>query len=255
MISGFEYFRAIGSLFEIHQSLLIPCHKPLGAVIVNANKLRNAWKMDFTNNTKIVSPENPFGPSFVTNGGLGVVPRLELFRHLDGYKHISLSVPFDRIAMPESKDFLQIEKFQFHRIEKFDEQELKNDLAILDSEYNSDIPVLDLCTNRLIIANSRRITLIGSMYTLKNLNISLEIKIMAFIRALLVSKQIRKNLFYIPVDILTVLALKTISHFCLVENRHNLIDLVNQIVSYRLLKFVGIRTSIRGKLSSLIKFR
>jgi hypothetical protein len=228
-ISGFEYFKALKTMHKIDDYLLIPNEKPLGVVIVNTKKLQNNWKFDFTNGNKIVSPENPFGPSFVAKGGLGIIPRNELFRHLDGYNHISLSSPFEAILMPDSNVNEKINEFKFQRINKYNNKSLHEELSILNSENCLHISKLNLSTNRMIIANSRRITLLGSKYTFKNIDIELKFKLLGFINALINSKIIRLNLLYLPIDFLTVLFLRGAIKFKFIENTNNSIGRIIKI--------------------------
>jgi len=74
-----------------NEEYLVPVVIPIGAILVSPKDFRNWFTLDFTNGSKFVGPENPFGPSIYLRNGLSIVPRYELFRHLDSYSHIGLS--------------------------------------------------------------------------------------------------------------------------------------------------------------------
>ena len=78
---------SIGRLQNFEETLLVPTVNPIGVLLLNPVDFSLWWEKDFTNGAKIVGPENPFGPGVFVKNAVTLVPRKELFRHLDGYSH------------------------------------------------------------------------------------------------------------------------------------------------------------------------
>ncbi len=86
-----SFAKAIGKFHKINSIPIVPCPIPIGAVIVSPKSYAKWWEIDFTNGTKIVSPENPFGPSVMHVDSWQIFPRNEIFRHMDGYSHVKIN--------------------------------------------------------------------------------------------------------------------------------------------------------------------
>lgn len=69
----------------------------IGTCIVRPDFFKSWWTKDFTNGSKIVRPDNPFGPWVEFQPVKRFVPTSEFFRHMDGYGHAKVNAP---IAAP-----------------------------------------------------------------------------------------------------------------------------------------------------------
>jgi hypothetical protein len=85
------FAKAIGKYHVINSVPVVPCAIPIGAVIVSPKSYSKWWVRDFTYGSKIVSPENPFGPSVMDADSWQIFPRSEIFRHMDGYSHVRIN--------------------------------------------------------------------------------------------------------------------------------------------------------------------
>jgi hypothetical protein len=81
----------------------VPVTTPIGALVLNYRNYKKWWAYDFTNSSKFVGPENPFGPSLILKNSYFIVPRLEMFRHFDSYGHIGLTRKPYQILDPNFK--------------------------------------------------------------------------------------------------------------------------------------------------------
>lgn len=66
-------------------------NKSIGTCLVNMTCFYSWWEKDFTNGQRFVRPDNPFGPSVFSKDMNDYLPRIELFRHLDGYGHVGIN--------------------------------------------------------------------------------------------------------------------------------------------------------------------
>ena len=80
----------INSLINYKNDLLVPVVVPIGAILISPRDLAAWFEIDFTGGSKFVNPENPYGAHVFVKNGYYIVPRYELFRHLDAYSHIGL---------------------------------------------------------------------------------------------------------------------------------------------------------------------
>ncbi len=80
----------INSLVKYKKDLLVPVVVPIGAILLSHKELSAWFQNDFTGKNKFVNPENPYGAHVFVKNGYYIVPRFELFRHLDAYSHIGL---------------------------------------------------------------------------------------------------------------------------------------------------------------------
>ena len=69
----------------------------IGTCLIRPDFFESWWTKDFTYGSRIVRPDNPFGPWVEFKSINRVVPPCEFFRHLDGYGHARVTAP---IAAP-----------------------------------------------------------------------------------------------------------------------------------------------------------
>lgn len=79
-----------GRLSLVDKVPLVPCQIPAGPIIISKSSFQKIWDVDFTEGSKFVGLENPFGNSLRLSNGLYLPPRTELFRHFDSYGHVNL---------------------------------------------------------------------------------------------------------------------------------------------------------------------
>jgi len=86
-----DRWRLLG--FDVRESghSLVPSVTPVGCLLAKKETIWGWFRSDFTGGGRIVSTENYFGPSVTDGRCLSVVPKQELFRHLDGYQHVNLA--------------------------------------------------------------------------------------------------------------------------------------------------------------------
>jgi hypothetical protein len=65
----------------------------IGTVLVRSSYLKSLFQRDFTGGLPFVRPDNPFGPNLEFERQFIPVPRVEFFRHLDGYGHVGIDLP------------------------------------------------------------------------------------------------------------------------------------------------------------------
>lgn len=64
--------------------------KTIGTCLVQSNFFKSWWLSDFTGGSRIVRPDNPFGPGVKFPAVNKYIPAQEFFRHLDGYGHVNV---------------------------------------------------------------------------------------------------------------------------------------------------------------------
>jgi hypothetical protein len=74
-------------------NLRVPVRWTVGTCLVTTDFFRSWWGTDFTNGSRIVRPDNPFGPSVEFRPAPSFVPTREIMRHMDGYSHVGLKRP------------------------------------------------------------------------------------------------------------------------------------------------------------------
>lgn len=79
------------TLIRLGNRKLVPCQIPGGPMIIKTSNFKALFRTDFSMGAKLVSLENPFGPSLRIRNGLYLVPSDEILRHGDGYGHIGLT--------------------------------------------------------------------------------------------------------------------------------------------------------------------
>ena len=69
-------------------------HYAIGTQLVKSSFFKSWWQEGkIKNDTYIFRPDNPFGESVVFKPTEMLIPKMELFRHLDGYGHIGMHRP------------------------------------------------------------------------------------------------------------------------------------------------------------------
>lgn len=69
----------------------------IGTCLIRPDFFKSWWAKDFLHGSRIVRPDNPFGPWVEFESINRVIPSCEFFRHLDGYGHAKVIAP---IAAP-----------------------------------------------------------------------------------------------------------------------------------------------------------
>jgi hypothetical protein len=64
-----------------------------GTCLISRRFFESWWESDFTNGSKIVRPDNPFGPWVKFSAIEQIFPSIELFRHMDGSGHVGNYAP------------------------------------------------------------------------------------------------------------------------------------------------------------------
>ena len=65
----------------------------IGTCAISPAFFKSWWVNDFTKGSRIVRPDNPFGPSVIFAPVKRVVPTMEFFRHLDGPAYPEVTAP------------------------------------------------------------------------------------------------------------------------------------------------------------------
>ncbi len=85
-------FRAMSPLRKTHVTdggnFIIETTNTIGTCVVSRELFKEWWSHDFTMGSKIIRPDNVFGPSVTFPSAIMLIPNMELFRHLDGYGHV-----------------------------------------------------------------------------------------------------------------------------------------------------------------------
>jgi len=246
-ISSIPIYKSAKMLKHFREHLIVPARKPIGAVLLTPATLQRWFANDLWLNNRIVAPENYFGPSIVTNDGLGLIPRRELFRHLDGYSHVGL------------EGFGHVSKS--HSTSKSLRDEKKSEFSFLIDTFQGRIeksnriqPKFISNDNQLEIflkTNSRRLSRGSTSYVLGETDWMSMLSIT--LKAIKSSSIFRKNILYYPVDLLAYLVMSitvTIKRNKVLSDKR-VMDFLELWISFRLMRAIGIMTQIRGKISSL----
>jgi len=85
-------FRAMSPLEKTHVTdggnFIIETTNTIGTCVVSRELFKEWWSHDFTMGSRIIRPDNVFGPSVTFPSAKMLIPKKELFRHLDGYGHV-----------------------------------------------------------------------------------------------------------------------------------------------------------------------
>lgn len=201
-----SFAKAIGKYHTINSVPIVPCPIPIGAVIVSPKSYAKWWEIDFTNGNKIVSPENPFGPSVMHVDSWQIFPRNEIFRHMDGYSHVRINSRPYGILNPNYK----IDKNNKINYVPFLVSQNLNDIRKskkYDLIYIKNNPTQEMNKN-LILANQLRI----SAESIKYIATKFDLKPSSFnsIRVLAMKSNNKKLLFQTVVEVPTLITIKFI---------------------------------------------
>lgn len=86
-----------GDLQKNHKAIEVfigECKQTIGTCLVSKNLFHEWWEKDFTMGSKIIRPDNPFGPNVTFPESIYAVPKIELFRHMDGYDLAKIVSPW-----------------------------------------------------------------------------------------------------------------------------------------------------------------
>lgn len=246
-ISSIPIYKSAKMLKNFRDHLIVPSRKPLGAVLLTPDTLQQWFANDLWLNNRIVAPENYFGPSIVTNDGLGLIPRRELFRHLDGYSHVGLE-GFGYVSKSDStsKPLREENKSESSfLVDTFHERMAKSNR--IHPKFISN----DNHFEMFLKTNSRRLSFNSTSYVLGETDWMSMISIT--LKAIKSSSMLRKNILYYPVDLLAclVVSMTVIIKRNKVLSNRKFMDFLELWASFRLIRAIGIVTQIRGKISSL----
>lgn len=138
------------------------CKQTIGTCLVTKSLFHEWWKNDFTLGSKIIRPDNPFGPNVFFYNSIYAVPKIELFRHMDGYDLANILSPWAQGFRPCCKIIQQ----SVHHVEwtygTFDEQQDSKqsgiDLPIAPTDYEANIEeTYERFPNLILVANAHRI--------------------------------------------------------------------------------------------------
>lgn len=137
--------QATKTLVKHGQDYMVPVITPIGAVLITPLDFLRWFESDFTRGQTFVNPENPFGPSLQLKEGLYIVPRIELFRHLDAYSHVGLlGWPYQVMNITSSvdkeSDVFELTKHPWILSQELAEpSENQEQIYLVDSKIEGDV--------------------------------------------------------------------------------------------------------------------
>jgi hypothetical protein len=134
----------------------------IGTCVISPAFFKSWWVNDFTNGSKIVRPDNPFGPSVIFAPIKRVIPTTEFFRHLDGpaYRDVTAPVsgPLRACCTVNSSVIKHTDwtygNFLFSRIGK--------DLPIQPNK--SEVNSVSILINQILLMSARKVNLKNIYY-------------------------------------------------------------------------------------------
>lgn len=210
------FAKAMKKFVNFQGAPLVPSITPIGAILITPEKFFQWWENDFTYGSKIVGPENPFGPSVVEESGVAFIPRKELFRHMDAYSHIGLmNWPYQVLAPTHTI------KNQANNLTISYQKYIYVDFCMdLPKEFiglcllNESGQKTDLCSFRSAVlkANSIRFSLdsirwLNTLYQMTNKELTQSL-ILVFFKSSNFRNALRKRVFELPIIIFLILARK-----------------------------------------------
>jgi hypothetical protein len=229
---------------------LIPARKPLGAVLLTYSTLQDWFKSNIWGKGRIVAPENYFGPSIITPYATGVVPKKEILRHLDGYSHVGIvEMPFEKYAPPELTHLFSSQSLERELITTFTLDSLRDFHQKQSKFANASIE------NSILKVNARRLNLPAVKYVLgKNKTYTQITLLMISVFGIL---QLTNMMLYKCMEMVYKYSYLQIYSFTYKLNgkfiESKSMDFIELVISFRLLRAIGIRTSIRGHLSRFLR--
>lgn len=138
------------------------CKQTIGTCLVTKGLFHEWWEKDFTMGAKIIRPDNPFGPNVTFLKSIYAVPKIELFRHMDGYDLASIVSPWAQGFRPCCSMTQQSVLHSEWNYGTFsDQKDSKNndvDLPIVPSDYQVNVEeTYERFFNLILVASAHRI--------------------------------------------------------------------------------------------------
>lgn len=128
-------------------NFIVDTTSTIGTCLVSPTLFKEWWQSDFTSGKRIIRPDNVFGPSVTFSKSRMLIPRIEMFRHLDGYGHVNNTEPYASYLRPcciVVDDTISHEPWRNSRIREWNEY---SDLPIFTSEFNTNgLSILEYLT-------------------------------------------------------------------------------------------------------------
>jgi len=244
------FAKAIGKYHVINSVPVVPCAIPIGAVIVSPKSYSKWWDKDFTHGSKIVSPENPFGPSVMDVDSWQIFPRTEIFRHMDGYSHVRINSRPYGILNP---NYITDEENKI----SYSPYSLADDLNYIRKSNKYDLIYIenDLAQNmykKIILANQLRISMESTNYIATKF--SLEPSSFDILKTLAMKSNNKKLLIQTVLEAPTLVTIKFIfSLKKMFRQPHtiNEIRFISMFSSHKTMNFI--KMFILDKLRRLVK--
>lgn len=140
------------------------CKQTIGTCLVTKTLFHEWWEKDFTNNSIIIRPDNPFGPNVTFHEAVYAVPKIELFRHMDGYGHVYIASPWAQGFRPCCKVIDQTVRHAEWIYGTFDtslaSESVSIDLPNVPNSYQTNLSQsYERFFNLVLVASAHRINL------------------------------------------------------------------------------------------------
>lgn len=225
----------------------------VGTTLVRQEFFKEWWRSDFTTGSKIVRPDNPFGPSVKFLNATLLIPQIELFRHMDGYTHVGIRSPFAQKLEPCCEIKGHSINHKVWRRFKFDQ--LVNSHEFFDTLPDVHEMIDKIPANVLMTASAHRIDLdilatIAKRNSLFDLDKEIRHKIFWL---LLQSRHHRKLIYRLIIERTFVKFL--LKFFRITENPRNS-ELLSEIMSHGTARgfIFWLKRIVRRKLKKMLKF-
>lgn len=127
----------------------------IGTCAISPTFFKSWWANDFTGGSRIVRPDNPFGPSIYFSAVKRVIPTMEFFRHLDGpaYPEVTapVSAPLRACCIVDSK----IIKHTDWTYGNFLFSKTRNDLPIQPTKFEKNTVLILI--NQILLISARKV--------------------------------------------------------------------------------------------------
>jgi hypothetical protein len=155
------------------------CEGVIGTCLVTKQLFSEWWENDFTQGAKIIRPDNPFGPSVRFLAAKSLTPKIELFRHMEGYGHVFIKSPWAQGFRPccSIKHGSIIHTDWIRGNPKLKPKKFTELVDLPKVPYNSYTANETTVTNLILVASSHRISFrmlknLKQHYILSNANLS-----------------------------------------------------------------------------------
>jgi len=172
-------WRAFKNNYERRSVFTDECEGALGTCLVTKQLFSEWWENDFTQGAKIVRPDNPFGPSVRFLKAKSLVPKTELFRHMEGYGHVFIKSPWAQGFRPccSIKHGSIVHTDWIRGNPELKTKIYTEPIDLPKVPYNSYTANETTVTNLILVASSHRINFrllknLKKHYTLSNANLS-----------------------------------------------------------------------------------